>query len=66
MNALQLYDNQVATNRTQMLQLCETQFQSTVIKTSGPYAAIYFHIDASLVDRNVLDACSETLCKFLF
>uniref|UniRef100_A0A914BUV6 Cubilin n=1 Tax=Acrobeloides nanus TaxID=290746 RepID=A0A914BUV6_9BILA len=67
MNALQLYDNQVATNRTQMLQLCETQLQSTVIKTSGPYAAIYFHIDASLVDRNVLDACpNDPNCKVGF
>lgn len=33
--------------------------QSTVIRTSGPFAALYFRIDAALVDRKDLETCEE-------
>lgn len=47
-----IYDNQILTNRTRILRLCETQTgEPLIIRTSGNYAIIYLRVNPLKINK---------------
>uniref|UniRef100_A0A915DCG2 Cubilin n=1 Tax=Ditylenchus dipsaci TaxID=166011 RepID=A0A915DCG2_9BILA len=62
-NSLEIYDNQVASNRTRISQLCETQPEPVVIRTSGNFAVVYFRLDLDLLIKAVVASERDKFCR---
>ena len=58
-NSLELFDHQSAANRTRMVQICETQSEALVFRTTTSFTTIYFKTDRLATGEDGIIDCKQ-------